>query len=46
MTLIEKFCGKSGTLWAVLLCALLLQLGGCGAKGDLYLPQDTEQQQK
>jgi predicted small lipoprotein YifL len=42
-----RFCWGQYALWAVIaVLAIMSMLGGCGARGDLYLPQDSEQQQQ
>lgn len=39
-------CWAQYALWLVIaILGIATLLGGCGAKGDLYLPQQTEQQQ-
>jgi predicted small lipoprotein YifL len=39
-------CRAQYLLWAVIaVLAILTMLAGCGAKGDLYLPQNTSQDQ-
>ncbi len=40
------FCRGQYLLWAVIaILGIMSMLAGCGAKGDLYLPEETEQQQ-
>ena len=40
------FCKGQYLLWAVIaILAVMSMLAGCGAKGDLYLPEKSEQQQ-
>lgn len=41
-----RFCWGQYALWAVIAAlAIMTLLGGCGARGDLYLPQDHQQRQ-
>lgn len=39
------FCRGQYLLWGVIaILAVMSMLSGCGAKGDLYLPEQSEQQ--
>jgi predicted small lipoprotein YifL len=41
-----RFCWGQYALWAVIvILGIASMLGGCGARGDLYLPQDGGQKQ-
>lgn len=42
-----RFCWGQYALWAVIaVLGIASMLSGCGARGDLYLPQDSGQQQQ
>lgn len=41
-----RFCWGQYALWAVIaVLGIVSMQSGCGARGDLYLPQDNGQQQ-
>ena len=40
-----RFCWAQYTFWAVIVAlGAMSLLAGCGAKGDLYLPQEPKQE--
>ena len=41
-----KIIGNKHMFLAILFLAASVQLSGCGAKGELYLPRGGEQQQQ